>query len=158
MPGNVTLRKLHNILQVVMGWTNSHLHQFYVGEICFTEPDPDWEREVEDDRKFKLSRITATEGYKFRYEYDFGDSWIHEILVEKILLKEPGVKYPLCLTGKRACPPEDCGGVYGYADLLETIFDPKHEEHKSMLEWVGGEFHPETFDLDEVNRELRKIR
>jgi hypothetical protein len=93
-----------------------------------------------------------------RYEYDFGDSWEHELLVEKILPPEPGVRYPLCLKGKGACPPEDVGGVWGYDSFLEAIADPKHPEHDDMLEWVGGEFDPEAFDLDEVNEALRYVR
>ena len=90
-------------------------------------------------------------------KYDFGDSWEHELLVEKRLPLEAGKRYPVCLTGKRACPPEDCGGIWGYASLLEAIRDPEHPEHEEMLEWVGGEFDPEAFDLDEVNRELQHL-
>jgi len=95
---------------------------------------------------------------KFLYEYDFGDGWEHELLVEKILPAEPGVGYPRCLKGKRACPPEDVGGVWGYADFLEIMRDPNHPEHEDMLEWVGGEFDPEVFDLEEVNAELEEMR
>jgi hypothetical protein len=87
-------------------------------------------------------------------EYDFGDSWLHEILVEKILPREPDARYPRCLTGKRACPPEDCGGIWGYADFLDAIRDPNHPEHEAMLEWIGDDFDPEAFDLQTVNQEL----
>jgi hypothetical protein len=92
------------------------------------------------------------------YEYDFGDGWEHEILVEKILQSEPGVRYPVCLAGKRACPPEDCGGVWGYESLLEALRDPEHPEHNDMLEWIGEDFDPEAFDLDSINQDLRSIR
>jgi Plasmid pRiA4b ORF-3-like protein len=105
-----------------------------------------------------LAEIASSPKTKFIYEYDFGDSWEHEVLIEKILPPETGVRYPNCLTGKHACPPEDCGGVWGYAGLLETIQDSHHPDHEEMLEWVGGSFDPEAFDLDTVNRELKRLR
>jgi hypothetical protein len=95
---------------------------------------------------------------RFTYTYDFGDGWEHEVLVEKILPPEPGAHYPRCLKGKGACPPEDVGGVYGYADFLEAIQDPNHPEHDEYLEWIGGEFDPDAFDLEGLNEELRGIR
>ena len=94
---------------------------------------------------------------KLIYEYDFGDSWEHELLVEKILPLDEAKRYPVCLTGKRACPPEDCGGIWGYVSFLEVIHDPEHPEHEEMLEWVGGACDPEAFDLDEVNVELQRL-
>ncbi|MBI1881343.1 MAG: plasmid pRiA4b ORF-3 family protein [Chloroflexi bacterium] len=161
VPSDINLGKLHRILQVVMGWTDSHLHQFIVGGTYYGEPDPDYQdmgMEMRDEKRVKLNQFVRGEKSRLRYEYDFGDSWEHELLVEKILPPEPGVRYPLCLTGKRACPPEDVGGVWGYPDFLEAIKDPKHPEHEDMLEWVGGEFDPEAFDLDEVNEALRHVR
>ena len=104
-----------------------------------------------------LQQVVSRVKDKLIYEYDFGDSWEHELLVEKILPLEEGKRYPVCLTGKRACPPEDCGGIWGYASLLEAIRDPEHPEHEEMVDWVGGEFDPEAFDLDEVNRELQNL-
>ncbi|MEW5956096.1 MAG: plasmid pRiA4b ORF-3 family protein [Chloroflexota bacterium] len=151
------LSQLHLILQAVMGWENYHLHQFVVGDIYFGEPRPDDYYELNDERKFTLSQITATEGFKFSYEYDFGDNWQHDLRVEKIMPPEPNVQYPHCITGKRACPPEDVGGVWGYADFLAAIKDPHHPEHQVMLDWVGGEFDPQAFDLDEVNQALRHL-
>ena len=138
-----------------MGWENYHLHQFIVGNAYFGEPDPDFD--AEDDRKVKLIQIVRTEKQKFTYEYDFGDDWRHEILVEKIHQPEPRVRYPVCLKGKRACPPEDCGGVWGYDDLLEIIKDPDNEEYEEMMDWLGGEFDPEAFDLDSINQRLRSL-
>jgi hypothetical protein len=88
---------------------------------------------------------------KVRYAYDMGDGWEHEVLVEKILPAESGKRYPVCITGRRACPPEDCGGIWGYAELLQTIKDPKHEGYEERMEWLGGEFDPEAFDAEEVN-------
>jgi hypothetical protein len=102
-----------------------------------------------------LSRIfTGKKKPRIVYEYDFGDSWQHEIVLEKTLEPEPKVRYPRCVEGERACPPEDCGGVWGYAEFLEAIGDPEHESQEEMLEWIGGEFDPEKFSVDKVNKEL----
>jgi hypothetical protein len=161
VPGDVNLRKLHRILQEVMGWSDYHLHQFIVGETYYGEPHPDYEGfgfQMRDEKRVKLAQIVPAEKFKFFYEYDFGDSWEHQLLVEKILPPEPGVHYPRCLKGKRACPPEDVGGVWGYDSFLEAIRDPDHPEHDDMLEWIGGEFDPEAFDLDEINATLKGIR
>jgi hypothetical protein len=158
VPGNVTLEKLHYIIQVAMGWTNSHLHQFIVGQTYFGEPHPDYGFEMQDERRVRLSQIAPREGFKFRYEYDFGDSWLHTLLVEKVLGPEPGQQYPVCIKGKRACPPEDVGGVWGYEEFLEAIGNPDHPEHENYLEWIGDEFDPEEFDLEETNEFLRELR
>lgn len=161
VPGDINLGKLHRILQVVMGWTDSHLHQFIAGGVYYGEPHPDYRDmglEMRNEKRVKLNQLIPGEKFKFIYEYDFGDSWQHELLVEKILLPEPGGRYPRCIKGKRACPPEDVGGVWGYDDFLAAISDPNHPEHEDMLQWVGGEFDPEAFDLDEVNEALRYIR
>ena len=161
VPGDVNLAKLHHILQAVMGWADYHLHQFIVGGEYYGEPHPDyevWGPEMRDERRVKLHQIAPEAGLKFVYEYDFGDSWEHELLVEKILPAEPDVDYPRCVKGKRACPPEDVGGVWGYFGFLEAIRDPDNPDHEDMLEWVGGEFDPEFFDLDEINEELKAIK
>jgi hypothetical protein len=152
---DINLYRLHQILQVVMGWTDSHLHQFIVHGEYYGTPDADLE--VENETRLKLNQAISGAGGKFVYEYDFGDSWGHVILVEKILQPEAGVHYPICLKGKRACPPEDCGGVWGYDDLLKAIEDPSHPEHKDILDWLGGGFDPEKFDVDMVNQRLKRI-
>ena len=153
VPADLSLGDLHEIIQIAMGWTDSHLHQFIIGGTYYGVPHPDMEDTVDEDRA-KLARIIPGEKFKFRYEYDFGDSWTHTILVEKILPAEPGHPYPICVTGKRNCPPEDCGGIWGYADFVDAMADPKHPEHESLKEWYGEDFDPEAFDLDEVNRIL----
>ena len=158
VPGNFSLYKLHKVLQVAMGWTDSHLHQFIIDGRYYSVPSPDDWEPVIDERRYSVNRIAFREKTRFIYEYDFGDSWEHLIVAEKILMPEPGVKYPQCTAGKRACPPEDVGGIYGYDDFLEAIRDSRHKEHESCLEWVGGEFDPEELDLDQINRELRRIR
>jgi len=157
VPGDVTLEKLHYILQVAMGWTNSHLHQFIVGETYYSEPHPDYGSEMRNERRVRLNQIVPGEGFKFRYEYDFGDGWLHNLLVEKVLSPEPGQQYPACIKGKRACPPEDVGGIWGYYGFLEAIQNPDHLEHEDYLEWIGGEFDPEAFDLEETNELLRDL-
>ena len=150
-----TLAKLHDILQTCMGWENAHLHAFEVGGVEYSEPDPSGALEMRDGRKVKLSKVMAGGVKKFTYTYDFGDTWEHVIEVEKTLPAEPGVRYPRCTDGKRACPPEDCGGPWGYGDFLAAIQNPKHEEHEELLEWIGGEFDPEKFTVEAVNKRLR---
>jgi hypothetical protein len=152
-----TLAQFHRILQQVMGWEGYHLYRFVVGRMEYGDPRMLEEMEGEDARRVTLATLVRGEKAKFLYEYDFGDSWDHELLMEKVLPCEAGKRYPVCLTGKRACPPEDCGGIWGYASFLEAIQDPQHPEHEEMLEWVGGEFDPDAFDLDEVNRELQRL-
>ena len=155
------LDKLHLILQEVMGWANSHLHQFIIGGSYYGEPHPDydeWGAEMRDEKRVRLRQIVTGEKFKFIYEYDFGDSWEHELLVEKILPPESGVYYPRCIKGKRAGPPEDVGGVWGYQSFLAAIRDPKHPQHEELLEWIGGKFDPEAFDLEAINQALYRLR
>ena len=109
---------------------------------------------MEDETKYKLSQLLKKEKDSLIYEYDFGDSWEHKILLEKILPDDGKTVLPVCIKGKRACPPEDCGGIWGYEELLGTISDPKHPDYEDMLEWLGGEFDPDEFDLEELNGDL----
>ena len=156
-----TLGKLHEVLQVAMGWKDSHLHQFIVRGERYGPADPedaDWDMKIEDEEKLSISQVAKmVRRGRIIYEYDFGDSWQHDILLEKLFEPEPNVSYPRCIEGARACPPEDVGGVWGYAGFLEAISDPNHEDHDEKVEWIGGEFDPSTFDLDAVNRELREL-
>ncbi len=152
-----SLYRFHEILQIVMGWSDYHLHEFIIDETHYGEPSPDYIFKMRNDKTVKLGQVVSEEDAKFEYIYDFGDSWHHKILVEKILPIEPDKKYPICLKGKRACPPEDCGGVSGYYEFLEAIQDPDNPEHEDMLDWAGGSFDPEAFDPDEVNQKLRNV-
>lgn len=156
----ITLNKLHDVLQIVMGWTNSHLHHFIINDEFYGElmDDEFGDMGTQDEARFKLNQFVTREGFKFRYEYDFGDSWLHDLVVEKILPAEKGVHYPICTAGKRACPPEDVGGVWGYEDFLKVILDPKHHEYGEMREWIGGDFDPEGFNLNKVNAGLQHPR
>ena len=149
-----TLARLHDIIQAAMGWDGCHLHAFEVGGVQYGEPDPEGMMEVEDEARIKLGRLVDAGHKKLAYAYDFGDNWEHVVLVEKTLEAEAGVRYPVCVAGKRACPPEDCGGPWGYGDFMEAIRDPRHERHGELLEWIGGEFDPEAFDIEAVNAEL----
>lgn len=153
---STTLEQLHLIVQEVMGWDNYHMHQFSIAGIDYGQPQPEFN--VRSEKTVKLSQVVKGEKSKFFYTYDFGDSWEHEILVEKELPSTPDTNYPICITGKRACPPEDCGGSWGYAELLEIISDPSHPEYEERIEWVGESFNPDIFDLNEVNQRLREFQ
>lgn len=154
VPGEMTLAELHHVIQTAMGWTNSHLHEFDVDGARYGVPDPDWGMdEVVDESRVKLFRV-APAGSRFRYSYDFGDGWDHEITVEEVLEPQPGTPYPSCIAGRRACPPEDVGGPGGYGDFLAAIADPSHADHTRLVEWVGGPFDPAEFDLAATDKWL----
>ena len=156
VPNTYTFWDLHVAIQDAMGWGDCHLHEFEMVrpssglEVNIGIPDEDFDREVLPEWKHKIADLFSMENRSANYEYDFGDNWEHKIELEKILPKEKNVDYPRCIKGKRACPPEDCGGIWGYEDFLDIITDPDHEDYQEMLEWVGGEFDPEHFDLKEV--------
>jgi hypothetical protein len=151
-----TLSKLHEIIQIVMGWGTYHLWAFAIGGEQYGE-DSVGELEMTSARKAKVSQFIQSGVNKFRYTYDFGDHWEHVIQVEKVLETDPHVKYPRCVRGCRACPPEDCGGPWGYSSFLKAIQNPGHESHKGLLEWVGGSFDPEEFDLEAINKRLAAV-
>ena len=156
-----TLDKLHERIQTAMGWTNSHLHQFEIDGERYGDPellDDGFEDfECVDSTVTMISQIVPKDGKRFRflYEYDFGDGWEHEILFEGCLTTEKGGRYPLCVEGERNCPPEDVGGVWGYAEFVEAINNPKHEQHDDFVEWAG-EFDPEEFDAGETTKVMRR--
>jgi hypothetical protein len=155
---DITLYKLHQTLQIAMGWTNSHLHQFIVGGVYYGEPNQDFDFEVVNEKRTRLHQIVRGMRAKFVYEYDFGDSWEHDIVVEKVLEPAATTHYPRCLMGRRSCPPEDVGGIWGYSHFLDAIQHAEHPEHDDYREWIGGDFDPEAFDLEAVNQELQQIR
>ena len=152
---DTTLAQLHRILQMVMGWENYHLYEFRIGGKIYCDPDLDDEREIIDVKKTRICNVLPGVGAEFEYEYDFGDGWQHDLLLETVMQSGPDTVCPRCLAGERSCPPEDVGGSGGYADYLEALADPDHEEHQNMMEWRGP-FDPETFSIDKVNRELDK--
>ena len=152
VPRDVTLHRLHRILQVVIGWTDSHLHQFRAGDTYYGTPDPEFSVEVRNEKKVLLGEVLRRPKARMVYEYDFGDGWEHEVVLEAALPAPPKGRYPLVLAGKRRCPPEDVGGVGGYYHFLEVMGNAKHPEHRDLREWWGGPFDPDAFDVQEVNR------
>jgi hypothetical protein len=156
-----TLDKLHEHIQTAMGWTNSHLHQFQIDGERYGDPEllecgePDFD-DI-DSLVTKISEIVPKDGKRFRfeYEYDFGDCWMHEVVFEGCLRKDKGQRYPLCLEGERACPPEDVGGIRGYAEFLKSIADPENEDHDRFLAW-SGPFDAESFDADKATKAMRR--
>ena len=158
--GDCTLDELHEHIQAAMGWTNSHLHQFYVGKQIFGDPDmldEGFGPSIHDSTETWLSELVGERRakFKFEYEYDFGDGWRHRITVEKRTAADPAVEYPRCLEGERACPPEDCGGVYGYSHLLEVLANPADEEYDELREWIGDKFNPSDFDPAATTQAMR---
>jgi hypothetical protein len=154
--GSIKLPKLHDLLQLVMGWSDSHLHSFEVGYKTFSLAHDEMEDlNILDEQNYTLGRILGESVREFVYEYDFGDSWRHRIKVKPVPQPNTDWFYPLCIAGERAAPPDDVGGVTGYLEFLSAIRDPKHDEHESMLTWIGGAFDPEGFDLNAINRALR---
>ena len=157
-----TLDRLHEHIQTTMGWTNSHLHHFEVDGQLYG--DPQLMEENLHEMNYRDSTITLLSDIvpkdkrriRFRYKYDFGDSWEHEVLFEGCPDPDKGRKYPVCLEGKRACPPEDVGGVSGYAEFLKTINDRDHGERVEMLEWAEGWFDPDEFDAATATKSMWK--
>lgn len=156
VPAEMRLDRLHDVIQTSMSWTDTHLQVFSTAAGDYGVPDP--ELGFRDERNARLGQFLQQQGDRIRYAYDFGDGWEHDILLEKRLDVEPGVQHPACIAGKGACPPEDCGGPRGYADLKETLANPRHEDHDHMLDWLGleraAEFDPAAFDLAEIKEVL----
>ncbi|MEI7669921.1 MAG: plasmid pRiA4b ORF-3 family protein [Pseudomonadota bacterium] len=168
VPQRYNFWDLHVAIQDSMGWQDYHLHQFEMvnpktGEkVHITIQDDDnedlYDSPVIPDEEAKISSYFTLENKTAKYEYDFGDGWEHKIVLEKILPAEPGVKYPICTEGQRACPPEDCGGTYGYQELLEIVSDPKNEEYEFRKEWLGYVYNPGDFDPKSVRFDSPKKR
>ncbi|WP_088655827.1 plasmid pRiA4b ORF-3 family protein [Geofilum rhodophaeum] len=157
VPSDVLLSDFHRIIQMSMGWTDTHLHQFYIKGLLYGSPMEDDLDDfgVEDYTGLKLNAFLKKEKDKLQYDYDFGDNWEHTVVLEKILPFDDKLQYPVCVAGRMSCPPEDCGGAWGYMDMLEVLKQPEHEEYKSYMEWMGGPFDPKEFDKGLVNKALR---
>ncbi|MDP2174091.1 MAG: plasmid pRiA4b ORF-3 family protein [Candidatus Cloacimonadaceae bacterium] len=165
IPANISFHQLHNYIQFAMGWENCHLYGFrvmptgkkavetsYYGNVGILIDD----ESVKSPKSAKVADYLTLAKQEILYCYDFGDDWMHKIVLEEILAPASGKKYPLCLDGKRACPPEDCGGVYAYQEALEAISDPEHPDYEDVIEWFDEDFDPEDFDpKDVVFSELR---
>jgi hypothetical protein len=161
VPADVTLAQLHDVLQTAMGWQDGHMHEFSVGQRRFGRPDPQDRLmglpSVENERTVRLSSLLSRIGSKAIYTYDLGDSWEHSIVLEKRLPGDPNATHPVCTDGQLACPPEDCGGIPGFYDLVEVLNDPNHKRHQEMLDWIGDDFDPQAFSVDQVNRMLAPL-
>lgn len=160
VPADVSLARLHEVIQAAFGWHGGHMHVFETPYGDFGRADRELGHRAE--APVTLEQVAAQARDKIRYMYDFGDDWVHEIVVEKVLDRDPALAYPCCTGGRRAAPPDDCGGIWGYEDLIEILADPEHPEHEERLEWLGldsaSQFDPAVFDVDEVNRALAKLR
>ena len=160
VPENVTLAKLHTILQAAMGWTDSHLHEYEIAHRRYGIPDDQWPTTapVTDERRVRLKTFIDAGARRFDYIYDFGDHWDHVVKVEDIVVPKAGAPGVVCTAGENACPPEDVGGYPGYADFLEILANPSHEEHEHMRTWVGHPFDATAFDIAIANRRLAMVK
>jgi hypothetical protein len=152
------LEELHEVLQAVVGWENCHLHAFGVGARRFGPSNPYdaldddlWK----DERAVRLDSLLKRSGSKLRYVYDMGDNWEHTVVLEKVLPLERGRKYPVCLEGELACPPEDCGGIWGYEKLKALLKNPGRKDPDDLREWMG-DWTPDSFDVRAVNRDIKR--
>jgi hypothetical protein len=156
VPADTRLDQLHEVVQAALGWENYHMHVFSFGDEEFGIPDS--ELGFSDEREVMLGELIAGVDDRFRYTYDFGDGWEHEILIEELLDTDPDTRYPILVAAKGACPPEDCGGPWGYASLKAILADPHHDEHQEMLEWLGlndaSEFDPAAVSTEDISCEL----
>lgn len=160
VPDSIVLPTLHQVLQVTLGWTDSHLHEFVINGIRYAAPDPDWSEDLQqrDERRVVLNKALG-QSRCFDYVYDFGDDWHHVITVEDVRVGSPSEPLSLrCLAGENACPPEDVGGSHGYVDFLAALADPTHEQHEEYRAWNGGSFEPTRFDLLAINQQLSKTK
>jgi hypothetical protein len=155
VPSTILLCCLHDALQAVFGWTDSHLHSFEKDGKYWGVPEYD---DLIDESNVRLGKLLKSEGDSMMYVYDFGDDWRHEVVLEKIISANDLLKVPICLDGARRCPPEDVGGVSGYEEFLEIVFDPTHEEYEHCVAWAGGHFQAEEFDMKAVNAILTRMR
>jgi hypothetical protein len=162
VPNSFSLGQLHGVVQSAMGWQNCHLHRFEIDGVNYTFGDAAPEMNMKAEEPVPLRDVIKEEGQAFLYEYDFGDSWLHQVIVEKVRVAMPAEPVPVCLTGERACPPEDCGSYPGYEEILYALdaADPD-EDQESLIEWLEdmcGDYDPEHFDCDQVNRQLERIK
>ncbi len=156
VPSDVRLDRLHRVIQAAMGWCDGHLHQFVVEEEIIS--DPEAVEDARDESATRLGQIAPAKGATFLYVYDFGDDWQHEITVEAVESRPDAANHVRCTAGAGACPPEDCGGIPGYEDLLRVLADPSDDEHAAMCELVGSRFDPEAFDLGAAARRVKQVR
>ena len=158
VPGGAKLSRLHDIFQAAMGWTNSHLHSFTIGDQLYGMQFDDYPEGELDETEHTVFVALRGGLRRFVYEYDFGDSWTHEVVIEDVTWSPSVLKHGVCLDGQGACPPEDVGGISGYEQFLEALRDPLHEEHDNYLVWVGYKFDPDVFNVAAANAALQRVR
>jgi hypothetical protein len=159
LPGEMTLEKFHSVIQAAMGWEDQHLHVFEIYGKRYGPPDFELEEDLRDiDEDGVRIHLLLDEDDIFTYEYDFGDTWIHDLEVEKVTSVEIAMKQAVCLDGAQACPPEDSGGPWGFVDFVAATSNPDHEEHEAMIEWFGGPFDADSFNLGEANARIQRLR
>lgn len=161
VPETLKLAKLDRIVQAAIGWTNSHLHDWRIGQQRYGIPDEEWigRNAMLDERKFTIGQVLGEQVKAFAYSYDFGNGWDHLITVEERLPVQEGRNdWPMCLTGENPCPPEDVGGPPGYTEFLQAMREPKHEQHADYWRWWGGPFDPHAFSINAANMAIRKLR
>ncbi|GGM27356.1 MULTISPECIES: plasmid pRiA4b ORF-3 family protein [Micromonospora] len=156
VPGGYTLDRLHRVLQYALGWRDCHLHSFDVDGVVYGVPDPVGELAVLDELDVRLDAVVG-KGSRWRYTYDFGDWWEHDLLVEDVFVADPDERYPICVDGERAGPPESAGGPSAYQVLLAAHADPGHPEHLVLRDWAGERFDPAAFDAGRVTTLLRRL-
>lgn len=156
VPGGFTLDRVHRVIQYAMGWQDCHLHSFDIRGVQYGEPDPDGELALRDELDARLDAVVSP-GERFRYTYDYGDWWEHTVQVEAVWPADPDERYPLCLEGERACPPEDVGGVLGYRQLVAALADPGHPDHDQMREWLGRSYEAEVFIPEIATTLMRRL-
>lgn len=157
VPGSVRMAKLSEMLLAAVGWTNSHLHAFRVGDVRYGMNFDEYPDGEIDEKQVTVLQALRDE-CRFVYDYDFGDGWEHDVVIEELSWIYLGLKFGVCIDGQNSCPPEDVGGRWGYTEFLEAIADPDHDEHERYLAWVGGSFDPAAFDLASANAALQKVR
>lgn len=156
IPGGFTLDRVHRVIQYAMGWQDCHLHSFDIDGVQYAPPDPDGELPSRDEMDVRLDQV-AGKGARWFYTYDFGDWWEHELAVEDVVEADPDARYPRCVDGAGACPPEDVGGPRGYAEFLAALADPGHPRHEAMRSWIGRPFDPAMVDLDRASVLVRRM-
>lgn len=160
VPFDIRIDRLHLTIQAAMAWTNSHLYELRAGGVSWSTPypDADWAGDFLDARKARLGNILEDIGTKtLKYLYDFGDGWEHTIKIERLMTPEPDARYPRLIEVSGRCPPEDCGGPWGYAELLEAIKDRKHERHAELTEWIGDDFDPDAIDPERLTAQVAEL-
>ena len=157
LPGNAHLDKVHAIFQAAMGWENAHLHKFAIGDQVYGPADEDADEDELDETAVDLASALGSQR-RFTYEYDFGDGWDHDVVVEGTSAAPASLKFAVCLEGENACPPEDCGGPGGYAALLESLADPDAGDHADIVRWLGKDFDPFAFSVADTNVALQLVR